>query len=167
MKLFIHDLPEDMAKTLFSHHSSDYKIISGCADITPCMGCFGCWIKSPAKCCIPDKYHNMGKFLASSEEFIIISRCIYGCYSPEVKVLLDRSISYLLPFFKVRNGMVHHKLRYKTSFSLTTYFYGEDLTPNEISTAKQLVQSNACNLNVSNYETIFLKNPLELGGEFR
>ena len=43
MKLIIHDLPEDMAKTLFSHHSSDYKIISGCADITPCMGCFGCW----------------------------------------------------------------------------------------------------------------------------
>ena len=57
--------------------------------------------------------------------------------------------------------MVHHKLRYKTSFSLTTYFYGEDLTPNEISTAKQLVQSNACNLNVSNYETIFLKNPFQ------
>lgn len=168
MKLIIHDLPDDKAKELFSHHSSDYKIVSGHSNISPCIGCFGCWMKNPAKCCIPDKYHNMGKLLASSEECIIISRCVYGCYSPEIKVLLDRSISYLLPFFTVRNSMVHHKNRYKNhQLSLTVYFYGETITPNEVLTAKQLVQANMINLNASKYETCFLKNPFELRGEFQ
>jgi len=160
MKLIIHDLPEDMAKTLFSHHSSDYKIISGCADITPCMGCFGCWIKTPGKCVLKDGYDNMGELLGKSEKVTVISQCFYGCYSPFVKNVLDRSISWLLPFFKIRNNETHHKRRYQNNIWIAVHFYGENITREERETAEKLVKANCANLYVKNYEISF-SNSLE------
>ena len=33
--------------------------------------------------------------------------CCYGCYSPFVKNVLDRSVSYLLPYLKTKNRCTH------------------------------------------------------------
>ena len=70
-------------------------IISDTGTIRHCVGCFGCWIKTPGKCVLKDGYDNLGELLSKSEKLTIISRCFYGCYSPFVKNVLDSSISYI------------------------------------------------------------------------
>ncbi len=104
MNILIHDLSNEKFQSLFPETYKDVYIISDTGKIRPCIGCFGCWIKTPGKCVLKDGYDNMGELLSKTENVTIISRCFYGCYSPFVKNVLDRSIPWLLPFFKKRNN---------------------------------------------------------------
>ena len=126
--------------------------------IKSCMGCFECWIKTPGKCKIKDGYENLAKLYSKADKVVIISQCVYGSYSPFVKNVLDRTIPYLLPFFKFKNKEMHHITRNKTKFDLNVYFYGKNLSPNEKTIAKEIVKANSVNLDVKNFKVSFLEN---------
>ena len=79
------------------------------------------------------------------DELVIVSRCLFGGYSPFVKNVIDRSISYVQPFFDTSVGDMRHKSRYSNKLKLRAVFYGEvDEMSKE--TAKKLVAANARNL---------------------
>ena len=126
--------------------------------IKSCMGCFECWIKTPGKCKIRDGYESLAKLYSKADKVIIISRCVYGSYSRFVKNVLDRTIPYLLPFFKFKNKEMHHITRNKTKFNLNVYFYGKNLSQNEKMTAKEIVKANSVNLDVKNFKVSFLED---------
>ena len=50
MKLIIHDLDEEEFKNIFSEPDEDVVLIGNSGEILNCIGCFGCWIKTPGKC---------------------------------------------------------------------------------------------------------------------
>lgn len=157
MNVVIHDLDRGQFKALFPDISETTRVISDNGSIRNCIGCFGCWIKTPGKCVIKDGYENMGEILSQADNVAIISKCCYGGYSPFVKNVLDRSISYLLPFFKTKKNETHHKPRYKKRFRLSVYFYG-NITPRETETARNLVKANGVNFNVSNCKAEFYQS---------
>ena len=97
---------------------------------------------------VKDGFEDMGKRLSQVSEFILISKATFGSYSSAVKNVLDRSISYVLPFFEIRNGEMHHGERYHNDLTVSALFYGH-MTENEKRTAKNLVQANAVNLNAA------------------
>lgn len=152
MNIIIHDLTSAEAEGMFP---DDKRVISDNGKIKSCTGCFGCWIKTPGKCVIRDGYENMGEILSKAEKVTVVSRLCYGGYSPFVKNVFDRSISYILPFFRLIDGETHHKPRYKDSFSLDVHFYGENITASEKDTAKEIVKANCVNLNVKEYSVDF------------
>lgn len=165
MKLLIHDLENEEFQKLFLNLSKEVKIIAGGNTIHPCIGCFGCWIKTPAACVIRDKYGDMGEYLGKSDEVIIISQCCYGGYSPFVKNVLDRSISYIHPYFQIKRGEMHHKSRYTNKLVQQIWFYGKDITEKEKETATQLVKANCINLDSTLGKITFLNHPVEMGGQ--
>lgn len=158
MNIIIHDLTNLQFQQIFPKITEDTQIISNNGHIKNCIGCFGCWIKTPGQCVMKDGYENMGSILSQTDTATIISKCYYGGYSPFVKNVLDRSISFLLPYFKIVNNETHHKPRYKKSFQLYVYFYGEHLTQAERDTAKNMVDRNSINFNVSKHSVTFLKS---------
>ena len=164
MKLVIHDLNEEEVKNIFPEPSRDMILIGDNGEICNCTGCFGCWIKTPGKCVIRDRYGDMGELLARCDEAEIISRCCYGGYSPFVKNVLDRSIPYLHPYFQIKNDEMHHKQRYNKILKLHVDFYGENITEDEKQTAGELVRANAVNLYVQVEEIRFAETPDQLGG---
>ena len=111
------------------------------------MGCFGCWTKTPGQCVIQDEYQKIGALFGNTDELMIISRCSFGSYSSFIKNVIDRSIAYFLPFFEIRQGEMHHKVRYHNTIQFRVFFYGEDLSENEKKTAKLLVEANVQNFN--------------------
>ncbi len=123
----------------------EYKVIIPRGEIHHCVGCFGCWVKTPGRCVIHDGYENTGIDMGKCDELIIISRCCYGSVSPFVKAVMDRAISYIHPDFVIRKGEMHHKRRYQNVISVTALFYGEDITEAEKETAKKLVVANVDN----------------------
>lgn len=154
MKLIITDI-EDFNLPV----TGEYKLIKPRGNIRHCIGCFGCWVKTPGKCVIHDGYESTGIDMSKCTELIIISRCCYGSVSPFIKTVQDRSISYIHPDFVIRKGEMHHKRRYKNVISLSAYFYGENITDTEKETAKQIMQANADNYdglvkNVSFYQSV-------------
>lgn len=163
MKIIIHDLSEEQAKAILPQ-DKEVKVISPKGKIANCIGCFGCWIKTPGKCLIKDEYSKTGAWLGQSDEVIIISKCFYGGFSPFVKNVLDRAISYIHPYFVIRNGEMHHRRRYQNHISLKTYFYGNDIYDREKKTAKNLVAANALNFDCISHQVVFLENVQEIEG---
>lgn len=146
MRLIIHDLKSEEFEKLFPNGLEDTSVISDDGSIHNCIGCFGCWLKTPGACVIRDKYGDMGEYLSKCDEVIIISECVYGGFSPFVKNVLDRSISYVLPFFKINNGEMHHQRRYDNKVDMKVWFYENKITEKKKQTARRIVKANCINL---------------------
>ena len=166
MNLIIHDLSKEQWEALAFPLKEETKIIDNSGNIKKCMGCFGCWLKTPGRCVIPDEYQRMGELAAKAEELTIISKCSFGSYSSFVKNVLDRSISYVLPFFEIREGEMHHRKRYDNQFLMRVIFYGSDITEEEKETAKELVKANAANLHGKVKEVLFVESAEKIGEVF-
>ena len=166
MKLLLHDLSASDAGQYLSISDKQSFQIVGPAEKSPvkCVGCFGCWIKTPGQCIIQDEYQRMGELLAKAEEVTVISRCSFGGYSSFVKNVLDRSIPYILPFFEIRKGEMHHKSRYENHLAFTSIFYGDDITEAERETAGKLAKANALNYNGTAKSVIFVSGIEQLKG---
>jgi len=165
MKLLIHDLESKDFKKIFPNQLDDTMVISDNGTIHHCIGCFGCWIKTPAACVIRDKYGDMGEYLSKCKEIIIISKCYYGGFSPFVKNVLDRSISYIHPYFVIRNGEMHHRRRYKNHIDMKVCFYGENITEKEKQTGEKLVKANSINLDCDISSISFVNSIEEMEGQ--
>ena len=159
MRTIIHDLNENQIKKI--KFNDDDKVISSLNCSKNCIGCFSCWIKHPKKCALKDDYSNIVEALKNSQELILISNCRYGCYSSDVKRVLERCIGYVLPHFTLRNNEIHHQSRYDEKIKLSTYFYG-DTTEDDKKYVHNLVKANSINLNSSEYSIKYVDNLEEL-----
>ena len=144
-RLIIYDVPSGHIE----QYTNEDDILVNASDIHRyCIGCFGCWLKTPGKCIIKDGFEDLGQRLSQVNEFILISKATFGSYTSAVKNVLDRSISYVLPFFAIRNGEMHHGERYHNDLIISALFYG-DMSEEEKRTAENLVKANAVNLNAA------------------
>lgn len=153
MKLIITDI-KDFDLTVDGEH----KIIKPEGPIKNCIGCFGCWVKTPGQCVIKDGYHTVGYDMSRCDEQIIISKCLYGGFGSFVKMVLDRGISYVRPDFAILKSGMRHKQRYFNKIKITAYFYGEDITEEEKKTATGVVYANAKNFYAEVKKVCFLEN---------
>lgn len=166
MKLIIHDLtPEQGEKMLASVENT--RVISDDGSIRPCIGCFGCWVKTPGQCVIRDRYGDMGEALSKCDEVVLISRCCYGGFSPFVKNVLDRSISYIHPYFLLENGEMHHRSRYSHRLNMSVYFYGDELSEQDKEIARSLVKANSINLHCAVKDILFEAKAEAFGGRIQ
>ncbi|SDY80131.1 NADPH-dependent FMN reductase [Proteiniborus ethanoligenes] len=78
-----------------------------------CIGCFGCWVKTPGICIIDDYGRSLTEAIINMDTVIYLTPVVYGGYSSELKKAVDRIIPLILPFFKKIEGEIHHKERYK------------------------------------------------------
>jgi multimeric flavodoxin WrbA len=147
MNLIIHDLTETDFMEIVPSINKETMVISDNETIHSCVGCYGCWIKTPGTCIFKDAYGNIGQLFSKCGKITVISKCEYGGYSPFVKNVWDRSISYLLPYFTKMNNETHHKMRYDNKFTLVVHFYGNNISQNELLTAEKLIKANCVNFN--------------------
>lgn len=81
-------------------------------NISPCIGCFGCWMKKPGKCLIEDDSQEIVERIINSDILIYFTPVVFGGYSSSLKKLLDKSICLVSPLFIKIKGEMHHKKRY-------------------------------------------------------
>lgn len=153
MKIIIHDLNEklDISGIIeFNGHN-----------IKNCIGCFSCWFKTPKNCIHQDDLKTIGNLLLNCDEVIIISKCINGCYSSTVKQVLERCISYVEPFFEIRNNEIHHKLKINKKLNFNILFYG-NFTSEDKLVATKLVEANMNNFASTLENLKFFENDLKV-----
>ncbi|WP_294372241.1 flavodoxin family protein [uncultured Clostridium sp.] len=161
--LLIHDLSKNIETQLIPYLRSDTKIFSQeISNIHPCLGCFKCWIKTPGRCVIKDDYTELPKYILQNNTYVCISAIKYGCYSPYIKNIIDRSIGFLLPFFRFVKGDIHHSLRYKNIPRLVFIAYGNDITEDEKQTFYDLAYANSINYEADKFEVLFAENIKDL-----
>ena len=69
-------------------------------NISPCQGCFECWVKIPGICKINDDAREILKEVMKSDLIIGLTKLNFGIYSSEYKNILDRFLPLVLPFFE-------------------------------------------------------------------
>lgn len=83
------------------------------SEIAPCIGCFGCWVRTPGECVLPrDAGGDYYRAMHRADMVVTLSRVTWGGYSVKIKAYTDRLLPLLHPNFRIVNGEMHHKLRY-------------------------------------------------------
>lgn len=87
-------------------------------DISPCLGCFSCWNKTPGQCCIQDDMQQVISKLLWADLTIWSFPLYYYTVPGGLKTLIDRQLPMVLPFM-VENesgtGNGSHPSRYDMS----------------------------------------------------
>ncbi|MDR1953998.1 MAG: hypothetical protein LBQ21_05925 [Clostridiales Family XIII bacterium] len=191
-RLLIHDLDGFTAANVLDGISEDTEVIAAVPSVAHCVGCFGCWVKTPGRCVIEDRIADYQEKLAHCAELIIVSRLVYGGFSPDIKAVVDRTIPYLLPFFIIADDRMRHSPRYANRFALSCYFYREaaetpvtieeknrslievaaeglavsaptaDVSDGELSVMNRLVAANAQNFGSGRAEARFVGDKINL-----
>ena len=116
-----------------------------------CLGCFGCWVKTPGLCVEADAGRDIARAIVRSDVTVLFTPVTFGGYSPELKKMVDRFIQLVSPFFQMDHGEVHHPPRYSQLPRLV--IAGVQRTPNsmEAHVFKTLAGRNAINFHPPSY----------------
>jgi NAD(P)H-dependent FMN reductase len=80
--------------------------------LTHCIGCFGCWLETPGVCRFQDAGREIAEEVMQSDTIILFTPVSFGSYAPQLKLLVDRFLPTLRPYFGLYHGEVHHRPRY-------------------------------------------------------
>lgn len=122
--------------------------------ISNCIGCFGCWTKTPGKCVIRDDATKVYPLIAASKRVLYVSRIKYGSYDTTMKTMLERAIPVQQAFIRLLNGETHHVQRAVVPKQATIIGYG-DISEEEKKVFGQLVERNAKNMCFDSFQVLF------------
>lgn len=151
MKLILSDRP------LINRHTnrSDIQYIDlSRLKIANCIGCFGCWTKTPGSCVIRDDATRVYPLIAKSEKIIYVSRVKYGGYDTVMKTMLERAIPIQQAFIRLVGGETHHVQREVMPKDAVIFAYGcNDKDEQEL--FSRLVARNAKNMCFKSWDIHF------------
>ena len=148
MNLIMSDCPLSFSPSFSSGQNTVIDLSA--LNISPCLGCFGCWVKTPGKCVIPDDAHKVYSLIAKSENVIYVTRLFHGSYSPIMKRMLERAIPIQQAFLHLYRGEVHHVPRKKA----VIIAYGcDDVEEQEL--FRKLTERNALNMLFTECKVLF------------
>ena len=114
-------------------------------EIQPCLGCFGCWLRTPGRCVLHDT-DEIAQAWVESDLMVFLTPVTFGGYSSHLKKALDHIIFFALPFFQQIDGETHHQFRYDHRPNLLVL--GTQPAPDEESASifRRLVERNTINM---------------------
>jgi multimeric flavodoxin WrbA len=117
-----------------------------------CIGCFGCWLETPGIC----RYHESDgrailQAVMQSDMLIMFTPVTFGGYSSQLKQIVDRFVSLVLPYLRSSHNEVHHVPRY--AHFPRTVAIGVQRQPNAADAGlfKLLAGRNAINFHAKSY----------------
>ena len=128
-------------------------------NISNCVGCFGCWTKTPGRCVIRDDAPRVYPLIAASDKVLYVSRIKYGGYDTIMKTMLERAIPVQQAFLRIVQGETHHVQRAVTSKQAVIVAYG-DTSEEEQMLFRRLVERNARNMNFASHRVVFCRPDL-------
>ena len=81
-------------------------------EIDYCNGCGYCTEKEAGVCAKKDDMQGIFPKMANYEFLIYISSITFGGYNSQLKKAVDRYSALGLPTYTIRNGELHHPMRY-------------------------------------------------------
>jgi hypothetical protein len=116
-------------------------------NIRYCVGCWGCWVKTPGECLSKDDTAEICRAVIGSELTVFASPLIMGYPSALLKKTLDKLIPLVHPYTTLVQGEVHHVARYPAypKFALLLE-PEEDTDPEDLVIVSDLFKRSALNM---------------------
>jgi multimeric flavodoxin WrbA len=116
-------------------------------DLRYCIGCFGCWVKTPGRCVTEDASAQICQAEIQSDFVLWASPLIMGFPSALLKQSMDKSIPLVHPYFVVEHGEAHHLARYDRYPRFGLLLAREDeTTPDDLHIVDAVFSRTAINL---------------------
>ena len=128
-----------------------------------CLGCFGCWLKTPGMCVEDDAGRQIAKAVIQSDTTVFFTPVTFGGYSPDLKKMMDRFIQLIPPYFQIEHGEVHHPPRYAHRPRHMMVGVQRHPNPHEAHIFKTLAGRNAINFHPPSYaaEVVVATDPAD------
>lgn len=90
-------------------------------------------------------------------QLVLISRCVYGGFSPFVQGVLEKCRKQFGPFLEMRHGQTHYEVKSenKNTFGMVCCFYGDNITPQEEQSARIQSVSDGISLQARGVKIVF------------
>ena len=82
-------------------------------DIGQCLGCWGCWVKTPGECVLKDDGERVCRSVIRSDLTLLASPLVMGFPTALLKRMIDRLIPLIHPYIAIVQGEIHHRKRYR------------------------------------------------------
>ena len=82
-------------------------------DINYCIGCWGCWVKTPGECVNRDDSAEVCRQVINADLAIFASPLRLGFVSSLLKKTMDKLIPLVHPYIVIDRGELHHLRRYE------------------------------------------------------
>lgn len=94
-------------------------------NISHCIGCNCCWLKTPGICVIKDDYEQILVKMIEAEQIWLIADTKYGFVSYQAKNIIDRIMPMVTMYLKMKKGQMRHVMRYRHTADFGVVYYGE------------------------------------------
>jgi multimeric flavodoxin WrbA len=145
---------ESAGYTVIIHRMEDLKIAH-------CIGCFGCWVKTPGECIHKDAGRQIAKEIINSHTVVLLSPLVFGGYSAALKHMVDRFIPLIHPNLMMRYGEIHHRSRYSGYPRMVGIGLQQEHADKPAKIFKTLVGRNAINFHCPSYAAEVLHGGVE------
>lgn len=95
-------------------------------EINYCIGCFGCWIKTPGKCVFRDGMDDILSKYPETDFLIFATPIKTGFMTSLTKKTMDRLIPVVLPYIELFENECHHPKRYSNDPVLGIIVFDKD-----------------------------------------
>ncbi len=107
-----------------------------------------------------DKYStssSIAEVIGNCCQLVLISRCVYGGFSPFIQKVLECCRDRFGPFLEMRYGQTHYEVQNenKNIFGLVCCFYGDNITPDEEQSARIQSVSDGISLQARGVKIVF------------
>jgi multimeric flavodoxin WrbA len=96
-----------------------------------CIGCFGCWVKSPGQCVIRDDRDLICNAVVKSDMVLHASPLKMGFVTPLIRMATERMIPTLMPYITLIDGEARHTKRYDSYAMLGLIYQPEEDSDDE------------------------------------
>lgn len=119
-------------------------------DVRYCIGCWGCWVKTPGECIVKDGSRDICREYINSNFVLFASPVIMGFTTALLKKARDKLIPLLHPYFEIAQNEVHHLSRYdKYPLIGLLLEKGEDTDEEDVKIISDISRRGAINFKTS------------------
>ena len=131
-------------------------------EIGQCVGCWGCWVKTPGECVIADDSRQVCRAVINADFVVFASPMVMGFPSALLKRTMDRLIPLIHPYIIVDQGEAHHRARYENYPRLGLLLEKSDgVDEQDIQITSELFSRTALNLKTRLAFTELTVDPVE------
>jgi hypothetical protein len=131
-------------------------------NVKHCIGCFGCWIKTPGECVVKDDSSNICREYINSDLVLFASPVIMGFTSAVLKKVHEKLLPLLHPYFELVDRETHHVRRYeKYPLMALLLEKGENIDQEDIDIICDIYKRDAINFKTTFSFTSLTSKPVE------
>lgn len=94
-------------------------------NISHCIGCNYCWLKTPGICTIKDDYEQILQKMIVADQIWLIADTKMGFVSYKAKNIIDRVMPLVTMYLKIKDGQMRHVMRYEHQADFGIIYHGE------------------------------------------